>query len=64
MANAPTVLLADEPTGELDSTTETLVLDLLLAAAHQGTAVVVASHSAAVAAAATQILRLADGKVC
>jgi putative ABC transport system ATP-binding protein len=64
LANAPTVLLADEPTGELDSTTETLVLDLLLATARQGTAVVVASHSAAVAAAATQIVRLEDGKVC
>jgi putative ABC transport system ATP-binding protein len=62
LANSPTVLLADEPTGELDSTTEAQVLDLLIAATHRGTAVVVASHSSAVAAAATRILRLEDGK--
>jgi putative ABC transport system ATP-binding protein len=38
------------------------VLDLLIAATHRGTAVVVASHSSAVAAAATRVLRLDDGK--
>jgi putative ABC transport system ATP-binding protein len=62
LANSPAVLLADEPTGELDSATEAHVLDLLIAATHRGTAVVVASHSSAVAAAATRVLRLDDGK--
>jgi putative ABC transport system ATP-binding protein len=62
LANSPTVLLADEPTGELDSATEAHVLDLLIAVTHRGTAVVVASHSSAVAAAATRVLRLDDGK--
>jgi putative ABC transport system ATP-binding protein len=62
LANTPTVLLADEPTGELDSATEAQVLDLLIDATHRGTAVVVASHSSAVAAAATRVLRLEDGK--
>ena len=62
LANSPTVLLADEPTGELDSATEAHVLDLLIDATHRGTAVVVASHSSAVAAAATRVLRLDDGK--
>jgi putative ABC transport system ATP-binding protein len=64
LANSPGVLLADEPTGELDSATEAQVLDLLIAATHRGTAVVVASHSSAVAAAATRVLRLEDGKPC
>ena len=64
LANSPAVLLADEPTGELDSATEAHVLDLLIAATHRGTAVVVASHSSAVAAAATRVLRLEDGKPC
>ena len=63
LANAPTVLLADEPTGELDSATESRVLDLIGAAAEGGTAVVVASHSPAVAAAAGRVIRLHDGKV-
>jgi putative ABC transport system ATP-binding protein len=63
LANAPTVLLADEPTGELDSATESRVLDLIGAAAEAGAAVVVASHSPAVAAAAGRVIRLHDGKV-
>ena len=57
LANAPALVLADEPTGELDSVTETRVLELLSAAAARGTAVLVASHSPAVAAAAT------DGRI-
>ncbi|MCW2689401.1 MAG: ABC-type antimicrobial peptide transport system, ATPase component [Mycobacterium sp.] len=64
LANAPTALLADEPTGEVDSVTEGRVLDLLTAAADRGTAIVVASHSPAVAAAATRVLRLEDGRMC
>jgi putative ABC transport system ATP-binding protein len=62
LANTPTVLLADEPTGELDSTTEAQLLDLLIEATRRGTAIVVASHSAAVAAAATRVVRLEDGR--
>jgi putative ABC transport system ATP-binding protein len=59
----PVVVLADEPTGELDSTTEASVLALLVEAARRGVAVVVASHSPAVAAAADRIVRLDDGRV-
>jgi putative ABC transport system ATP-binding protein len=62
LANAPTVLLADEPTGELDSVTESRVLDLIRAVADRGTAVVIASHSPAVAAAAGRVIELHDGK--
>lgn len=63
LANDPAVVLADEPTGELDAATEASVLDLLVAAARSGTAVVVASHSAAVAAVADRVVRLDDGRV-
>jgi putative ABC transport system ATP-binding protein len=63
LANDPVVILADEPTGELDRTTEAGVLDLLLGAAARGVAVLVASHSPAVAAAANRRVRLLDGQV-
>ena len=63
LANDPAVLLADEPTGELDSATEAVVLDLLRQAANRGAALVVASHSAAVANAADRVIRLHDGRV-
>lgn len=63
LANRPAVLLADEPTGELDGSTEARVLVLLTAATRDGTAVVVASHSPAVAAVAHRVVRLDDGKV-
>jgi putative ABC transport system ATP-binding protein len=61
LANEPAVLLADEPTGELDGAAEEAVLALLAAAADRGVAVLVASHSAAVAAAADRVLQLRDG---
>lgn len=63
LANNPPVLLADEPTGELDSVTEHQVLDLLGRRAHRGAALLVASHSPAVAAAADRIITLTDGTV-
>jgi putative ABC transport system ATP-binding protein len=61
MANGPAVLLADEPTGDLDGDTEAEVLAMLVATARAGVAILVASHSPAVAAAADRVLTLADG---
>ena len=63
LANDPAVVLADEPTGELDSASEARVLDLLRTRAGAGGAVVVATHSPAVAAAAARTVRLQDGRV-
>jgi putative ABC transport system ATP-binding protein len=63
LAVDPAVVLADEPTGELDSATEDDVLDLLLATAKRGVAIVVASHSPAVAAVADRVVHLRDGQV-
>jgi len=64
LANTPAALLADEPTGELDGVTESRVLALLSDAAARGTAILVASHSRAVADAAARVVRLEDGRVC
>jgi putative ABC transport system ATP-binding protein len=63
LANDPPVVLADEPTGELDETTAERVLDLLRARAEAGAAVVIVTHAAAVARAADREIRLRDGEV-
>jgi putative ABC transport system ATP-binding protein len=63
LANNPDVLIADEPTGELDGQTEAAVLQLIRDQADRGTAVVVASHSAAVTAMADQVINIRDGQV-
>ncbi|WP_243774323.1 ABC transporter ATP-binding protein [Actinomadura barringtoniae] len=62
LANDPAVLLADEPTGELDTATELQILALLEERRSRGRAVLVASHSPAVTAAAGRVLKLRDGK--
>ena len=51
LANDPPVILADEPTGELDEATAARVLDLLRSGPPQGAAVLVVTHDAQVAAA-------------
>jgi putative ABC transport system ATP-binding protein len=63
LANDPEVILADEPTGELDRATEDEVLGLLRQRADSGRAVLIASHSPAVAAMADRVLRLHDGRL-
>jgi putative ABC transport system ATP-binding protein len=63
LANDPSVILADEPTGELDGITEAGVLQALRKRATNGTAVLVASHSRAVADASDRIITLDDGRV-
>jgi putative ABC transport system ATP-binding protein len=61
LANDPPVLLADEPTGEVDEANEEVVIDLLRARAASGTAVVVVTHSERFAAAADRVVDLIDG---
>ena len=63
LANRPDVLLADEPTGELDETTARRVVELLHAQAAAGAAVLVVTHSPEVAALAHREIRLRDGMV-
>jgi putative ABC transport system ATP-binding protein len=63
LAGDPLVLVADEPTGELDADTEASLIEQLRAVASRGVAVLVASHSGAVAAGADRVVRLNDGQV-
>ncbi len=63
LANRPRLLLADEPTGELDEATALRVVDLLHRQATEGAAVVVVTHSPEIAALAHREVRLSDGRV-
>lgn len=63
LAAAPRVLLADEPTGEVDAITERSILDILSKQCRAGVAVLVATHSPALAASANRIVRLQDGRI-
>ena len=63
LACGPTVLLADEPTGEVDSETEQRILELLDDHRRTGGATVIATHSDALAAHADRVVRLLDGRV-
>ena len=64
IAKRPDVLLCDEPTGALDITTGIVVLDALSRVNQElGTATVVITHNAAIAAMADRVVRLADGRI-
>jgi putative ABC transport system ATP-binding protein len=63
LANDPKVLLADEPTGELDTVTAQRVLQLLHDRAAEGAAVLIVTHSPEVAAMSHREIRLRDGRV-
>jgi putative ABC transport system ATP-binding protein len=63
LANSPAVVLADEPTGELDEATADRVIDLLRRQADDGSAVLIVTHNQAVAGRADREIRLRDGKV-
>ena len=59
----PKLILADEPTGNLDSTNGREVMDLLSELNHAGTTIVMVTHSPKDAAKAQRIINLFDGKI-
>jgi len=63
LANRPRLLLADEPTGELDQATGAHVVALFDRVHADGTTVVVVTHDAAIAAHAPRILSMRDGRI-
>jgi ABC-type lipoprotein export system ATPase subunit len=63
LVNDPALVLADEPTGNLDVEAGAEVLRLLRAGAAEGRAVVIVTHEAAAAAAADRVLTLRDGRL-
>lgn len=63
LVNNPGLLLADEPTGNLDSASGQLIVQLLLELAREGAAVVLVTHDAMVASQCQRVLHLADGSL-
>jgi putative ABC transport system ATP-binding protein len=64
LIHRPAVLLADEPTGNLDTSTGNVILELLeRVTREQNTATIVATHSVEAAALASAVVRLRDGKI-
>jgi putative ABC transport system ATP-binding protein len=63
LINAPALVLADEPTGELDSRTAESILALFDILNARGQTLVVVTHSAAVYERARRVIRIADGKI-
>jgi ABC-type lipoprotein export system ATPase subunit len=63
LANRPRLLLADEPTGELDQTTGEQIVSLLDRLHADGTSVVVVTHDPAVASRAHRLIKMRDGRI-
>lgn len=63
MANDPAILVADEPTGSLDSATATAVIDLFVDLARQGRTILLVTHDKDVARRGSRIITLADGTI-
>jgi putative ABC transport system ATP-binding protein len=63
LANDPPVLVADEPTGNLDSATAGAVFDLFHRLADAGRTVLIVTHDQELAAQARRIVRMADGRI-
>lgn len=63
LANDPAILVADEPTGSLDSVTATAVVDLFTELARQGHTIFLVTHDRDVAERGSRILTLSDGEI-
>jgi putative ABC transport system ATP-binding protein len=63
LANRPAVILADEPTGELDAATGREILDLFRRLNGEGTTLVVVTHDDRLAAEAGRVIRMLDGRI-
>jgi putative ABC transport system ATP-binding protein len=63
LANDPEVIFADEPTGNLDSTTGEQILELLIKLHKKGKTIIIVTHEPSIAAYAQNSLHMIDGKI-
>ncbi|AGB73905.1 ABC transporter ATP-binding protein [Rhizobium tropici] len=63
LAAKPSILLCDEPTAEVDAATEQLVIDRLIETCRNGAAILIVTHSPALAARADRIVDIRDGGI-
>ena len=64
LVNNPQIVFADEPTGNLDSTNGTIILQLLLELRREfNTTLVLATHSSEISGRADHVVHLADGRI-
>ena len=63
LAGSPSVILADEPTGALDSKTSAEVIEFLINLNSQGNTIILITHDNSIAAKAKRVIRIHDGKI-
>ncbi len=63
LAGSPSVILADEPTGALDSKTSKEVINFLIELNNQGNTIILITHDNLIAAKAKRVIRIHDGKI-
>ena len=63
MSNEPLILLADEPTGELDTETTTQIIEIFLKFKELGQSILMVTHNHRIAETADRILTLTDGSI-
>ncbi len=63
LAGSPSVILADEPTGALDSKTSTEVIEFLIQLNSHGNTIILITHDNTIAAKAKRVIRIHDGKI-
>ena len=63
LAGRPAIILADEPTGSLDSATSAGILTLLAELNRGGATILVVTHNPEIAEAASRVIRLRDGRI-
>ena len=63
LINDPDIILADEPTGALDSGTSAQILEILKEIADEGKLVIMVTHSEKIASVSSRVVEIADGKI-
>ena len=64
LANDPPIIVADEPTGRLDSATAETIFQIFLRLAEAGKTIIMATHDPSLASRVSRVIQIADGELC